>query len=129
MRRTPRRAPSPSMQRACGEGIARPEPSHHVYDAPVGKDELRGVAIFALVLVGCQSSVAPGAACTRASDCASPLTCTFGRCRASCVENRDCPAGSSCLPSATGNACTVETDLGCETGVGRMCATGLVCVA
>ncbi len=55
--------------------------------------------------------------------------CEFGRCRAACAANRDCPAGAACLPSPTGSACSVATDLGCESGVGRECPPGLVCVA
>ncbi len=85
--------------------------------------------VGAALLPACQSAPTPGATCVHASECASPLTCAFGRCRAACVQNRDCPSGSSCLPGPMGSSCTVDTDLGCETGVGRMCPMGLVCVA
>lgn len=86
--------------------------------------------LLSFVLFGCESGAAPGASCTRASDCSAPLACHFGRCRAGCAANRDCPTGASCLLDVDQiGACTVETDLGCETGVGRECASGLVCVA
>jgi hypothetical protein len=44
------------------------------------------------------------------------------------VENRDCGEAQSCLYGADRvGACTLDLDLGCETGVGRECAEGLVC--
>jgi hypothetical protein len=47
------------------------------------------------------------------------------------VGNRDCAPGGTCLLSdASGTGvCSLEVDLGCESGVGRTCASGLVCVA
>ncbi len=84
---------------------------------------------LAVLVLGCQSAPSPGAPCTRDGDCASSLVCRFGRCRSGCAENRDCPAGAACFLSDQGGACAVDADLGCETGVGRTCASGLVCVA
>lgn len=87
------------------------------------------IAWLALLVVGCQSAPNTGAACVRAGECSAGLICSFGRCRAGCMENRDCPVGAACLPSSEGGACSLATDLGCESGVGRVCASGLVCVA
>lgn len=82
------------------------------------------------MLVACQSGASPGAACQRQRDCASPLVCAFDRCRAECQQNRDCPAGASCLLiDGVNGACSLELDTQCETGVGRTCASGLVCAA
>lgn len=95
----------------------------------------RGLAAIAglvalAALGGCQSAPAPGAACTRDGECAAPLSCRFGRCRTGCTADRDCGDGFSCLLDAAGlGTCALATDLGCETGVGRECASGLVCVA
>ena len=70
------------------------------------------------------------ASCAASSDCSSPLTCHFGRCRAACAADRDCPSGFGCLLDVDGiGTCALATDLGCETGVGRDCPTGLVCIA
>ncbi|MFO0681645.1 MAG: hypothetical protein U0234_06325 [Sandaracinus sp.] len=86
--------------------------------------------LAALAALGCQSAPVPGAACTRDGECAAPLSCRFGRCRTGCVADRDCGEGVSCLLDAAGlGTCALATDLGCETGVGRECASGLVCVA
>ena len=46
------------------------------------------------------------------------------------MENRDCPAGASCLLDGSGGGgCSIDVDLSCETGVGRACAGGLACVS
>ena len=66
--------------------------------------------------------------CALASECSGGLVCRFGRCRAGCTVNRDCPAGASCLPSPSGGACSLAIDTGCQTGIGRDCSTGLLCV-
>lgn len=89
-----------------------------------------GALVLLATLVACQSAPSPGASCVRQTDCASPLVCAYGRCRAECTQNRDCPPGASCLlvDGHTG-ACSLEIDTQCETGVGRACATGLVCAA
>jgi alpha-tubulin suppressor-like RCC1 family protein len=93
---------------------------------------VRALAAASLVLLGlaCQAPLAgAGATCTRNGECATG-TCEFGRCRVSCRVNRDCGPGASCLVAADGTgACGLDVDLGCESGVGRTCASGLVCVA
>lgn len=93
---------------------------------------MRAAALASVALVfvaACQGSALDvGASCTRAAECATG-TCAFGRCRPGCEENRDCPSGASCLIDESGvGACSVAVDLGCETGIGRACAEGLVCV-
>lgn len=76
----------------------------------------------------CQSAPAPGPPCTRESDCAAPTVCRYGRCRSECRTNRDCGAAQSCILSEDRlGVCQLDVDLGCETGVGRTCAAGLVC--
>ncbi len=93
---------------------------------------MRTLSVAAMVLVAataCQGAASVGTTCSRGSECATG-TCEFGRCRAGCREFRDCPSGASCLLDATGTgACSLEIDLGCESGVGRACPAGLVCVA
>jgi hypothetical protein len=85
-------------------------------------------AVFALLLVACQSAPTPGAPCTRATDCASPLVCRFGSCRSECSANRDCPTGAVCLLDAShAGSCSLDIDTRCESG-GHTCPTGLVCV-
>jgi alpha-tubulin suppressor-like RCC1 family protein len=88
---------------------------------------LLSLATLALALA-CQNGAVQGTPCRRASECASGLVCRFGACRVECTQNRDCPVGTACLllPDGVG-ACGLDTDLGCETGVGRVCPEGLVC--
>lgn len=87
------------------------------------------VSLGLVLLAGCERAAAIGATCSRPSDCTTG-TCEFGRCRAACHANRDCPSGASCLLDASGSgACGLDVDLGCESGVGRECPAGLVCVA
>jgi hypothetical protein len=40
---------------------------------------------------------ATGAVCLMNSQCNNPLSCTFGRCHAACMETRDCPTGQRCV--------------------------------
>jgi hypothetical protein len=83
-----------------------------------------------VALAACQSAPTPGAACSASTDCASPLACRFGRCRSECAANRDCPVGARCLLAEGGvGVCSLDVDQGCETGTGRVCPSGLVCVA
>ncbi len=83
------------------------------------------LASSALVLAACQATTATGAACSRASDCASPLVCGFGRCRVECAQNRDCGAGRLCLLDAGGQgSCSLDSDA-CTS----ICGAGLMCVA
>lgn len=79
------------------------------------------------VLASCQTPAARGAACSRPSECAAPLTCAFGRCRPECVLNRDCPVGSLCLLEASGaGSCALDDDPGC--GPSAPCPGALACV-
>jgi alpha-tubulin suppressor-like RCC1 family protein len=83
----------------------------------------------AVLLVACEAAPNRGAACTASRDCHAGLVCRFGVCRDECAQNRDCPSGASCLVSEDGlGACSLDVDLGCETGTGRECASGLTCV-
>jgi hypothetical protein len=84
--------------------------------------------VAALSLVACQSAPTPGATCSAAADCASPLVCRLGRCRAECAQNRDCPVPARCLldPSHLGS-CSLDTDERCASG-GHMCPAALICV-
>ena len=86
------------------------------------------VALAFIAVIACQTAATPGATCALASECSSGLVCRFGRCRAGCSVNRDCPAGASCLTSPSGGACSWAIDTGCQTGIGRDCSTGLLCV-
>jgi hypothetical protein len=44
-----------------------------------------------------QEAPIPAIGCTRNSDCQTPLICALGRCRAACVEDRDCSCpGTHC---------------------------------
>jgi alpha-tubulin suppressor-like RCC1 family protein len=83
----------------------------------------------AVLLFACEAAPNRGTVCTASRDCNAPLVCRFGVCRDECHENRDCPSGASCLVGDDGlGACSLDRDLGCETGTGRECAMGLTCV-
>ncbi len=86
---------------------------------------------LALALAACQAAPSPGASCARTSECQAGLVCRYGRCRAECSANADCPIGAACLLGSDGRGvCGLDADLGCtDTGTGRRCASGLVCVA
>jgi hypothetical protein len=81
---------------------------------------------LAALLVSCESSIALGTACERASDCSAPLVCRFGACRAECRETRDCPLGAECLPDVAGGACALATD---RCSIDEDCTAPLVCGA
>lgn len=69
------------------------------------------LALALVTLAACQSAPSLGTTCTRAADCEAPLTCRAGRCRTECVETRDCPIGSECLPVGSGGAaCALAQD-------------------
>jgi len=86
---------------------------------------LGACAVFAIL--GCQTGATTGVTCARDAECASPLACRLGRCRAACVLDRDCPAGTQCLRDSTGaGACSVPADVCTDTSA---CANGLVCVS
>lgn len=82
---------------------------------------------LALVLLACEPAVQLGARCTRNQECTAPLVCGFGRCRAECVEHRDCPIGALCLldPGAQGS-CSLADDGSCSAAA--PCVGGLSCI-
>ncbi|MBC7767877.1 MAG: hypothetical protein H7124_03750 [Phycisphaerales bacterium] len=54
-----------------------------------------------------------GLACTRDSECTSPLVCRSGRCRSECAENRDCGVGRHCTVNPVGiGRCEVDQPSG-----------------
>lgn len=78
---------------------------------------------------GCESRIVLGGACTRSGECAAPLVCASGRCRAECVEHADCPLGARCrFAGGTSGTCELP---GLEPACGSTpdCPTGLVCAA
>ncbi len=82
--------------------------------------------LLVLAATGCQAGVSPGAPCVRASDCSGSLVCRLGRCRAQCVEQRDCPIGAVCLIGPDhGGSCTLTDDPDCRTSG---CPSPLACV-
>lgn len=100
-----------------------------------------------LSIAACQSGAAIGTTCSLSSECASPLVCRIGRCRTQCSVARDCPAGQTCLITASGlgacelpaiDVCSVSCDppLACASGhcrvqctTDRDCPGGHVCTA
>lgn len=88
------------------------------------------VGLAAVAMLGCQAAAATGASCSRPSDCATPLVCTLGRCRAECRDGRDCPVGARCLASGRSagdlGVCSFEDENHCDT---RVCPAPLTCVA
>lgn len=84
---------------------------------------LAGLAL--VCLAACQSTAAVGATCTRASDCTSPLTCTYGRCRPECAESRDCPVATRCIAANGIGVCTLDVENHCDSTV---CPAPLRCV-
>ena len=86
----------------------------------------RTALVLAWILVGCQAQAAIGIACTRPSDCDSPLTCSLGRCRPQCADSRDCPIGARCIGGDTlAPVCTLDTENHCDAHV---CPAPLMCV-
>jgi hypothetical protein len=64
--------------------------------------------------------------CLLNSDCASGLTCTFGRCHTTCVTSQDCPAGATCVKSADNvTVCQLPAEAACINDSG--CPLPLVC--
>ena len=67
-----------------------------------------------------------GADCNADAPCKDDLTCAYGRCRASCHQDSDCPEGA-CLPRAEGQspaACGLASERPCS---GLSCPEGTVC--
>ncbi len=84
------------------------------------------VLSLAIVSVACQAVGERGASCERASECAQPLVCALGRCRAQCSESRDCPAGARCLAASRGaGVCSLEVESRCT----DFCSPPLRCEA
>jgi hypothetical protein len=87
---------------------------------------LRCLLASIVMLVACESGASLGTACTRASECASPLVCRLGRCRTECAAARDCPAGQVCLAVAAGQgACELPAIDVCA----MSCDAPLVCAS
>lgn len=87
---------------------------------------LVAVALVATLLGACQTAPSVGAACTRNTDCSSPLVCRFGRCRTECTAQRDCAVPSSCLLDEAGQgSCSLVDDPDCTAS---SCASPLACV-
>jgi len=83
-----------------------------------------------LLLVACSSSTSSKKTlsdeCLLNSDCATGLTCTFGRCHATCVTSADCPTGATCVKSSAGAAvCQLPAEASCFNDSG--CPLPLVC--
>ena len=84
------------------------------------------IGLAALSLTACESHATLGTPCARDSECASPLACRLGRCRTECVETRDCPPASECVPTPGGGSCALSTD---RCGEDADCTAPLVCGA
>jgi hypothetical protein len=83
-----------------------------------------------LLLAACSSSGTSKRAisddCLLNSDCATGLTCTFGRCHTTCVTSQDCSAGATCVKSAANVAvCQLPAEASCINNSG--CPLPLVC--
>ena len=82
--------------------------------------------MLALAVDGCtdRKSV-PGKDCLVNTDCDSPLSCSFGKCHATCREARDCAPGQDCVRGADGNVCLLVPESTC--GLNSDCPAGLFC--
>jgi hypothetical protein len=87
---------------------------------------LTSLVAFSWLAAGCSSptKIDLGGGCLVNSDCNSPLSCSFGKCHAVCVETRDCPLGQSCVAAAGGSVCQLPVEAKCRTAT---CAIGTVC--
>lgn len=85
--------------------------------------------VAATVLAGCEARVSLGGFCAASSECPTPFVCVQGRCRAECVEARDCAFPLECIvPSGVpvvAGGCRVTEDGACR--VDEDCAGDLVC--
>lgn len=86
-----------------------------------------GGVLFAIMVMACTPDVRIGDRCEYSSECPAPYRCAFGRCRAECRVNVDCPLGAVCRLDTEGiGSCSLADDPGCD---GAMdCADGLACV-
>ncbi len=97
--------------------------------------EVAAALAIALTLVGCSKgiqSTPPGNTCGMNSDCATGLTCSFGRCQSACKEARDCPNGEQCVKDSSGiNSCLLPASETCnyssQCPLPLVCATDLKC--
>jgi hypothetical protein len=79
---------------------------------------LAAMGVLVGIAAGCSSEgkKAPpvGSMCVLNSDCNNPLSCSFGRCHASCQESRDCPTGQRCVLGQDGvNVCQLPEQQNC----------------
>jgi hypothetical protein len=93
---------------------------------------MKSVVAWAIVLGGalvaaCGGGSSPplGKTCLMNSECANPLSCTFGKCHAACAEARDCPTGQLCVKSPTGNVCQQSEESVCQ--YRSQCSMPLIC--
>lgn len=83
--------------------------------------------IAAALALGCAPDVRLGRACAYNGDCDAPYVCGFGRCRAECRANVDCPLGATCRLDTDGiGTCSLDDDPPCDPA--HPCAAGLDCV-
>ena len=71
-----------------------------------------------------------GSRCDGDGDCAEGLVCRYGRCRALCSLDRDCPEGGACVPVAGSpgeRVCTLEGEGGDEGCPGDLRAVDGLC--
>ncbi|HXU83458.1 MAG TPA: PPC domain-containing protein [Polyangia bacterium] len=74
-----------------------------------GGQALLGLGIV-VGLFGCggRSSPPVGQRCQVNTDCANPLSCTFGQCHVTCRDARDCAGGQRCVAAPGGAVCQPE---------------------
>jgi hypothetical protein len=86
--------------------------------------------VLSLLFAACSSSSSGKKTisddCLLNSDCATGLTCTFGRCHTTCVTSQDCPTGATCVKSADNiTVCQLPAEAACINNSG--CPLPLVC--
>ncbi|MCB9593739.1 MAG: hypothetical protein H6719_13480 [Sandaracinaceae bacterium] len=80
--------------------------------------------ILGVLLLACEPHLAVGSPCVRSGECDEPLACLLGRCRAECVNPRDCSPGLRCVEATPGiGACTLPPEEDCTDS----CDGPLVC--